>query len=118
MKKITLELVVECIRFLIDNKSMTQEEVRHGLSSLGWSFTWDDFERQFAVTHGTLADGLRKGRTSAGASVLMNIMYSDYYGWAFCYDRFFAEDGDATAYQFLRAAEKRLKIRRVLGLDQ
>ena len=99
-KAITLEEVVNGLKFIAANRTMSQEELIEGLLKLGCNFTLDDIKQQFPEDN-EIFEGLKQGKIGCGASVIVNSRDSEY-GRSYCDDRFLSFDNDTSIYNFIR----------------
>ena len=97
---ITMPTVIEGLKFIAENQTLSQEELIKGLLDLGCHFTLEDIKKQFPGS-GLLFEGMKKGEVACGASVIANARDSEY-GRAFCDDRFLSLDDETSIYHFVR----------------
>ena len=97
---ISSEGIIVGLKFIAENQTMTQEELREGLLELGCDFSFDDIKQQFPYQI-KLFDGMNKGDLSCGASVIVNVRDSQY-GKVFVDDRFLSVDDETSIYHFVR----------------
>ena len=97
---ITMPTVIEGLKFIAENQTLSQEELIKGLLDLGCNFTLEDIKKQFPGS-GLLFEGMKKGEVACGASVIANARDSEY-GRAFCDDRFLSLDDETSIYHFVR----------------
>ena len=99
-KPITLEEVVNGLKFIAEHQSMSQDELIDGLLQIGCNFTLDDIKKQFPGEIG-LFEGIKQGNLGAGATVVCNARDTEF-GRSFCDDRFLSVDDDMSLYHFVR----------------
>lgn len=97
---ITMPTVIEGLKFIAENQTLSQEELIKGLLDLGCNFTLEDIKKQFPGS-GLLFEGMKKGEVACGAAVIANARDSEY-GRAFCDDRFLSLDDETSIYHFVR----------------
>lgn len=97
---ITMPTVIEGLKFIAENQTLSQEELIKGLLDLGCNFTLEDIKKQFPNS-GLLLEGMKKGEVACGASVIANVRDTEY-GRAYCDDRFLSLDDEASIYHFVR----------------
>ena len=98
--KITMPVVVEALKFIVQNQDMSQEELNTLLTELGVDFNFDDLTRQFPGSVPQFK-GMASGHLAAGASVVLNVMAGgvsrDYTNMAFL-----SKDNETSVYNFIR----------------
>ncbi len=99
-RTITLEKVIEGLKFIAENQSISHNELVAGLLKLGCNFTLEDIKQQFP-SNIMLFAGMEKGDVGCGASVIVNTRDSEF-GRAFCHDRFLSVDDSSSIYHFIR----------------
>lgn len=97
---ITMPTVIEGLKFIAENQTLSQEELIKGLLDLGCNFTLEDIKKQFPGS-GLLFEGMKKGEVACGASVITNARDSES-GRAYCDDRFLSLDDETSIYHFVR----------------
>ena len=97
---ITMPTVIEGLKFIAENQTLSQEELIKGLLNLGCNFTLEDIKKQFPGS-GLLFEGMKKGEIACGASVIANVRDTEY-GRAYCDDRFLSVDDETSIYHFIR----------------
>jgi hypothetical protein len=97
---ITMPTVIEGLKFIAENQTLSQEELIKGLLDLGCNFTLEDIKKQFPDS-GLLFEGMKKGEVACGASVIANVRDTEY-GRAYCNDRFLSLDDETSIYHFVR----------------
>ena len=97
---ITMPTVIEGLKFIAENQTLSQEELIKGLLDLGCNFTLEDIKKQFPGS-GLLFEGMKKGEVACGASVIANARDSES-GRAYCDDRFLSLDDETSIYHFVR----------------
>ena len=99
-KVITLEEVIDGLKFIAEHQSMSQEELIDGLLDLDCNFTLEDIKQQFPEEI-QLFEGMKNGNIACGASVIANTIDSEY-GRSYCEERFLSLDDDISIYHFIR----------------
>lgn len=91
------ETVVEGLKFILENPSISQEKLILGLLMLDCNFTFDDYHRQFDGTPRSkyVEDGLREGELSAAVTLILNARDSEY-------GREKVQSRKGLAYQYIR----------------
>lgn len=97
---ITMSTVIEGLKFIAENQTLSQEELVKGLLDLGCNFTLEDIKKQFPAPS-RLFEGMRKCDLASGASVIANVRDTEY-GRAYCDDRFLSLDDETSIYHFIR----------------
>ena len=97
---ITMPTVIEGLKFIAENQTLSQEELIKGLLDLGCNFTLEDIKKQFPGS-GLLFEGMKKSEVACGASVIANARDSEF-GRAYCDDRFLSLDDETSIYHFVR----------------
>ena len=101
-RPITEELVVEGLKYIVANQSLSQDELIDGLLELGCNFSFEDIRKQYPdVVNINVAEGMRKGDVGTGASVVAN-MRDNEYGRNYGTDVFLLKDNDQSIYAFIR----------------
>ena len=103
-EKITKELVIAGIKYLIENRSLSQDEYVNGLNSIGCDFTITDVMRQFNYNI-DLTRGICIGDIGCGAIILVNSKNSEY-SRDIIYDRFLENDDSYSLYHYIRTLTK------------
>ena len=99
---ITKDAVVAGLKFIAEHPDMKQDELINKLISLGCNFTFEDIIQQFPECENTsLFSGMRDGDLSCGASVIANVMQSEF-SRSYCDDRFLSWDYENSIYAFIR----------------
>lgn len=99
---ITMPVVIEGLKFIAENQTLSQEELLQGLLDLGCNFTFEDFNKQFS-NNINLYDGMKKGAISSGASVIINMRDSEQ-GRSYFNEEFLNLDNESSVYHFIRVA--------------
>lgn len=99
---ITMELVIRGLKFIAENRDMSDRELADGLRGLGCSFTWSDFGQQFPNASEPLFEGMRRCSISAGAAVIINMGSNNAFSRTFGDNRFLSVDDDTSIYHFIR----------------
>jgi hypothetical protein len=97
---ITMPLVIEGLKFIAENQTLSQEELVKGLLDLGCNFTVEDIRKQFP-DRVSLFEGMKKCDICCGASVIVNMRDSERSRlrgneW------FLASDNETSIYNFIR----------------
>ena len=99
---ITNSIVINGLKFITENQTLTQEELIKGLLELGCNFTHEDIKKQFACDIG-LYDGLKKGDIACGASVIAHMRDSEFIREDLT-EKLLSYDDEMSIYHFIRIA--------------
>lgn len=97
---ITMRKVINGLKFIAENQSMSLEELSTGLLELGCNFTLEDIKEQFPKQIPVFY-GMKQGNIASGASVIVNMRDSEY-GRSYVEDRFLSQDDESSVYNFIR----------------
>ena len=70
-------LSIAGLKFIVENPSISQDDLISGLLELGCNFTLEDVNRQFPEP-GLLFPGMTKGNIAGGVSVICNVRDSEF----------------------------------------
>ena len=98
---ITQELVIAGLKFIAENQTISQEELRAGLLELGCNFTLEDIKNQDTAPEINLFDGMSQGDLICGAIVIANAR-KDFLSRAYVSDRFLSVDDNTSIYNYIR----------------
>ena len=119
-KKINKEMVIEGLKYLAENQDASREEINSGLKDRGWDIPWEDFYRQFPLVKLLklkFFKEFKKGRTWAGANILINLATDDSgFAWGYIYDQFLSVDDEMSVYQFIRMTGDRYYTKASLSI--
>lgn len=102
-KKITMEAVLAGLRFIAENREISDNALADGLAKLGCDWTFDDWNAQFAdAPQISLFAGMGLGAISCGASVIINMSSRNHFNRAYGDDRFLSVDDNTSIYAFIR----------------
>ena len=96
---ITMPVVIEGLKFIAENQTLSQEELAQGLIDIGCNFTFEEIEQQLPKEVGFAS--VARGSITMGATIIANVRDS-YFGHSYCYERFIAADRECSIYQFIR----------------
>ncbi len=98
---ITQELVIAGLKFIAENQTISQEELKAGLLELGCNFTLEDIKNQDTAPEINLFDGMSQGDLICGAIVIANVR-KDFLSRAYVSDRFLSVDDNTSIYNYIR----------------
>lgn len=99
---ITVEKVVNGLKYIAENKTIPHDELVDGLLELGCNFTLKDIKEQLpTIIKYTLDDGLRFGNLATGATFIVNARDTEF-GRHFCITQFLGVDNETSIYHFIR----------------
>ena len=98
---ITQELVIAGLKFIAENQTISQEELRAGLLELGCNFTLEDIENQITTSETNLFTGMSRGDLAYGASVIANAR-KDFLSRAYVSEKFLSVDNNTSIYNYIR----------------
>ena len=99
--------MVAGLKFIAEHPDMEQDQLVDELIKLGCNFTFDDIKKQFPGDK-KLFPGMKDGDLSCWASVIVNVMVSEYWR-SYCDDRFLSGDYPESVYAFI--IQKNMLIR-------
>ncbi len=102
-KKITMEAVIAGLKFIAENRELSDDALADGLAKLGCDWTFDDWNEQFAnAPQISLFTGVRLGTISCGSSIIINMGSRNPFNRSYGDDRFLSVDDDTSVYSFIR----------------
>ena len=99
-ENITEEKIISGLKFIAENRDLTQDELIDGLIDLGCNFSLDDINKVFPPIK-NMAEQMEAGNLAAGATIIVNARDSES-GRDLCYDWHFDNDNEFSVYHFIR----------------
>ena len=102
-KAFTMEAVIAGLKFIAENRKISNDALADGLIALGCDWSFDDWKARFGnAPKISLFQGMALGAISSGASVIINMASRNAYNRAYGDDRFLSVDDDTSVYAFIR----------------
>ncbi len=103
---ISLETVIKGLKFVAENQDLEYKEYITKLRSIIGDYNLEDFSKQFpGLENEFLFYGLASGSLGAGASILINILYSSDLR-EYVNEKFLSVDDEYSIYNYIRLTTK------------
>ena len=103
--KINMQAVIAGLKFIAENREISDDALADGLAKLGCNWTFDDWNYQFGgVPEIWLYASMEYGDISCGASLIINMGSRDHDNRVNGDARFLSVDDKTSVYAFIRVA--------------
>lgn len=98
-----MEKIIEALRFIAENRQLSNDELADGLAVIDCDWTWDEWKQNFGGGPEIgLFEGVRLGLPSCGASVVINMGSRNDFNRFIGDEKFLSVDDETSVYYFIR----------------